>query len=617
MSLITPMVIQANELKKEELQKIVVSASLVETPREASGSAVTVLGADYLEENKIRIVSDALRDVPGLAVNRSGGVGSLTQVRIRGAEGNQTLVLIDGIEVNDVASGSEFDFADLINLNVERIEVLRGAQSALWGSDAMGGVINIVTKKGEGPLNGRISVEEGSLSSHQQSFNVNSGSNRYHFSLSGKQFDTDGISIANEDRGNTEKDGYSNTSVNMKAGVKPMDNVSLDIALRYVEAERDTDAFVGGVGATDADGFSEKRQKFGKFSANVATLDDQWLHKLEYSYGDTDNKSFGGFDFFSQGEKRKVNYQTDFFLNRERLKQRLTLAAEREEETFASQNAFSDVDRTIKVSGFIAEYGININDIFYSTIAARHDDSSLFENTDTYRLTLASWLTENIRSHASIGTGIKNPTAFELFGSSANFTGNADLRPEENSTWDAGIEYYFESIDGYIDLTYFYSDVDNLIIGSGTTSVNQSSDSTIEGIELSAVLRPSNDFRINANYTYTDTNDGDGNELVRRAKHIASINSSYLFSDRKTQLTGGIQYNGKQDDFEFDAFFNRTQVTLDDYTLVNVALSHKASDSIELYARIDNLFDEEYEEVLTYGTPGINGTIGVSIKGDL
>lgn len=610
--LFTPTALQA-----AETQEIVVSASRVEIAREASGSAITVLDGDYLEQNQIRTISDVLRDVPGVAVSRSGGPGSFTQVRLRGAEANQTLVLIDGIEVNDIAGGSEFDFADLLNLQIERVEVLRGAQSALWGSDAMGGVINITTKQGKGPLNGQLSLERGSFDTHQESFNINGGSDIYHYALSASQLDTDGISVANEDRGNPEEDGYNNSTVNFKGGFQATENLSFDIVLRHLEADVDTDGFTGGVGAVDANSNSETRQKFGKISSNLVMLDGQWLHKFGISGNDTDNESFGAFNFISQGEKKKVEYQTDFFVSQDKFDHRFTFAAEREEEDFFSQSTFSTVDRDIDLSSYAVEYGVNFDNNIYATIAGRRDINELFKNANTYRLTLAGWLADNVRGHASKGTGIKNPSLFELFGSSATFTGNANLRPEENSTWDAGAEYHFTTVDGYLDLTYFHTDVDNLIVGSGMTSVNQPSDSRIKGLEFSAVLKPTKNLRVNASYTYTDTDDGNGNELVRRAKHIASINSSYLFPNGKTRLTGGVQYNGKQDDFEFDAFFNRTQVTLPDYTLVNLALSHQLSDQVEFFARVDNLFDEEYEEVLTFGTKGIGGTVGVTIRGGL
>lgn len=597
-------------LHAETPTEIVISDSLVEKPRDAVGSAVTVLNEDYLEENQVRTVSDVLRDVPGLAVSRSGGAGTVTQVRLRGAEGNQTLVLIDGIEMNDVTNGSEFNFAHLVGFQIERIEVLRGAQSALWGSDAMGGVINIVTKKGKGPINGSVLLESGSFDTQSQAFNINGGSDYVHYSLSGSLLDTGGISAASERLGNTEDDGYKNSTLNFKGGWQATEQLSFDIALRHVETDVDTD----GSGVDDRS-FTQTRQEFAKLASKLALFDGQWQHKLSLSGNNTDNEylrgSFG--DTFSEGEKRKLAYQTDFFIHQEDLDHRLTFAAEHEKEEFAYQG-FTTVDRDMDISSLIFEYGLDINDRYHATLAGRRDNNDVFKDAKTYRFALAGWLTDNIRAHASKGSGVKNPTFFELFGYTSTYTGNPNLRPEENTTWDAGAEYHFKSVNGYIDLTYFHSDVHNLISGAGNTSINVPNTSNIEGWELSAVFKPTPTLRINASYTYTDTDNGAGDELVRRAKHIASLNGSYLFSDGKTRLTGGVQYNGEQDDLDFSTFPS-TQVKLDDYTLVNLALSHQLSEQVELFARVNNLLDEEYEEVLNFGTQGIAGTIGITLRG--
>ncbi|WP_250655649.1 TonB-dependent receptor plug domain-containing protein [Alkalimarinus coralli] len=606
-----------------EATEVVISASRIEMARESSGSAITVLDSDYLEQNQVQVVSDVLRDVPGVAVSRTGGAGAPTQVRIRGAEANQTLVLIDGIEVNDVASGSEFNFAHLMNLEVERIEVLRGAQSALWGSDAMGGVINIVTKRGKGSLNGKITVEGGSYDTHQETLAINAGTDDYHYALSGTLLNTNGISAASEERGNREKDGYKNATINLKSGIDLLDNLSMDLVVRHVKSDVDTDSFLGGVGAVDSDDNTETEQTSGKVSAKLDLLDEQWHHRLSFSANDTDNTFFtaGTESYNSQGYKQKYEYQTDLFLyssltNSDDLEHRFTFAAEHEEEEFYNKG-FSTIDRDMDVSGYVVEYGANIDDRYYATVAGRRDINSLFQNANTYRLTFAGWVTDSVRLHTSKGKGIKNPTLFELFGSTPDYTGNADLRPEENSTWDVGTEYHFNALDGYVDLTYFHTDVTNLITGSGQTSVNMPSDAKIKGVELSLVLRPSDNTRLNSSYTYTDSNDGNGNELVRRPEHVASINGSYLFSNDQTRLTTGVQYNGKQDDIEYDANWNTSTVTLSDYTLVNVALTHQLNKHIELFGRVDNLLNEEYEEVLTYGTKGINGMVGITITGSL
>lgn len=626
-SLILPSIVHAetsiDTTKTSTSREVVISASRVEMAREASGSSVSVLDSDYLEQNQVRLVSDVLRDIPGVVVTRSGGPGSPTEVRIRGAEANQTLVFIDGIKVNDVADSGKFDFANLLNLEIERVEVLRGAQSALWGSDAMGGVINIVTKKGKGALNGKVTIEGGSYSTHQETLSINAGTDDYHYALSGTLLNTDGISTASEARGNTEKDGYQNATVNFKSGIQVLDNLSVDLVLRYLDADADIDAFMGGVGAVDSDETSETTQKSGKLSAKLDLMDERWSHTLGFSANDTDNQLFnsGALYYTTQGEKRKYEYQTDFLLtsslmDKDDFDHRFTFAAEHEEEEYYSKG-FSTAQQDIDMSGFVLEYGANISDRFYVTVAGRRDLNSQFQNANTYRLTFAGWASDNLRIHTSKGTGIKNPTMFELFGFTPTYSGNSDLRPEKNSTWDLGSEYHVDALDGYVDLTYFHTDVDNLIVGSGMTSINMPSDSKIQGVELSVVSNPTENLRIDGSFTYTDTDDGNGNELVRRPKHSASINGSYLLADHQTRLTAGAQYVGKQADYEFDAFWNRTQVTLSEYTLLNVALTHQLNEHVELFGRVNNLLDEEYEEVLTYGTMGINGMVGITVKGGL
>jgi vitamin B12 transporter len=185
-----------------QLPSISVTANMTETPLQEVGSAVTIITGEELQQRQTQLVSDVLREVPGLAVSRSGTVGGSTQVRIRGSEGNQTLVLIDGIEVNDTAGGiSEFDFANLLAVDIERIEILRGPQSALYGSDAAGGVINIVTRRGSGkPVYG-ASFEAGSFNTYQTAASVRGGGERYHFSLTGTDYRTSGVSHARKDRG--------------------------------------------------------------------------------------------------------------------------------------------------------------------------------------------------------------------------------------------------------------------------------------------------------------------------------------------------------------------------------------------------------------------------------
>ncbi|MFQ5551810.1 MAG: TonB-dependent receptor [Gemmatimonadales bacterium] len=244
----------------EQLPDVVVSASRVPLPAKEIGSAVTVITGKELEQRQVRVVSDVLRDVPGLAVSRPGPVGAFTQVRIRGAEGNQTLVLIDGIEVNNPAGGSEFNFANVLNAEIARIEVLRGPQSAIYGSDSIGGVINIITKRPEPGLiiNGR--GEAGSFATREGVLNLGYGSERFYLSGLIDRFATNGVSVADEDNGNSEADSYDNTTGHLKAGVKPFEFLEIDAVGMLVDSDREDDALAPVINIIDSEDESETRR---------------------------------------------------------------------------------------------------------------------------------------------------------------------------------------------------------------------------------------------------------------------------------------------------------------------------------------------------------------------
>ncbi|WP_315984246.1 TonB-dependent receptor domain-containing protein [Aliamphritea spongicola] len=295
---------------------------------------------------------------------------------------------------------------------------------------------------------------------------------------------------------------------------------------------------------------------------------------------------------------------------------RLTFVAEREDEDFDYSSTYSTVKQSTDSTGLVAEYGLNLDETYYFTVAGRRDLNDRFSDTDTYRFSFAAWLNDDWRLHTSRGTGIKNPTLFELFGSTSTFTSNPDLKPEKNTTTDLGLEYHFSDIDGYIDVTLFDTDVEDLISTNATTATNQAGTSDIKGLELTATLNPTDRLRLTASYTYNDATDADDQQLIRRATHIAGLNASQLLANGKTRISGGLQYNGKQYDTVFALSGNR-RVTLDSYTLANLAVTHAYSDNVEIFAKVNNLFDEDYEEVYGFGTEGINFTVGIKLSGSL
>ena len=417
------------------LPETVVTATRIETPAREIGSSVSVITGRELERRQIRQLSDALRTVPSAVVSASGGFGSATQVRLRGAEANQTLVLIDGIEVNDPAGGSEFNFGDLLASDVARVEVLRGPQSALYGSDAMGGVINIITKRPRPGLTVKSSVEGGSLRTGQAHVFASGGAERYDFAVSGTRFHTDGISAAAESDGNNEQDSNDNATLSTKLHANPVDALDIDLVGRYTNTTLQTDGFVAALGAVDDNSETRSRQRFGRAQAKLHLFGGAWDHAVgvAFSQDDRENRNNGNVDSVFKGDRVKLDYRSNLFFDTGVLvdaTHTATFALEHEEENVLSQSAFTDVDRRIKTDSVIGEYQLGLADRLFLTGAVRHDDNDFFENATTYRTTAAYVLdSTGTKLKGSYGTAVKNPTLFELFGFASTFKGNPDLRP--------------------------------------------------------------------------------------------------------------------------------------------------------------------------------------------
>ena len=602
------------------LPETVVTAARIETPLSTVGSSITVIDRQQLDQRQTRLVSDVLREVPGLAVNRSGGIGGFTQLRIRGAEANQTLVLIDGIEVNDPGLGAEFDFAQLLAEDVERIEVLRGAQSALWGSDAVGGVVNIITRKGKGPPQLRLGAEAGMRETSQVSGAFSGGGEQYHYALSLNRFRTDGISAADKRAGNREEDSFENAGGTLRAGFSPTDFLTFDVAGRIEKAEGETDGFAPVVGLIDDPSHYEYTRRYGRAQATLKLFEGMWEHRLGAAITDTDNSSIDAFGGLAtnDGRKKKLDYQTTVFLDTPdfaRASHALTFAAERERESIDSVSAFSSVQRGILSYGYVGEYRVTLFDNLALSGALRFDDNDIFEDATTYRVTASYRVPDwGTRFKASHGTGVKNPTLFELFGFTATFSGNPGLTPEKSRSYDAGIEQ--KLFDGKLvaDVTGFANRIEDLIQGFGPTAVNVKGTAEINGIETSLRWQALPWLRLGAGYTYMDPEDSDGHWLLRRPKHVASVNATATFDQGRGSVFIGAKYNGPSKDVMFDAMFNSTRVKLDGYWLVDAAASYAINEHVEVFGRLENLFDEHYQEVFGFGSVGFGVFGGLRLR---
>lgn len=605
---------------------VIESAGLVPAEGDETGSAYSVVTGEELEKRQIRHAADALREIPGVAVSQSGGSGSLAQVRIRGAEANHLVVRIDGVEVNSLNSG-DFDFATLLTADIERIEVLRGPQSGVYGGNALAGVVNIVTKKGKGPARVSASTEFGSMNTRGATATASGGSDKGYLGVTASGRETDGYNIS---RFGDEKDGSEQKTIFARGGISPTDNFRVDAMARLQENRNAFDRDVYDPITWANDGLlddttgdeSTRTQRMARISAELDTLNKHWKHKLFADYLDDDLSTVsGGGDSINNGDRRHYGYETSVIVDTPSFfnaRHTITALAEHKNESFESRDAFSVATARREQDGFAGEYRGEFGGVLFLTGNVRRDLNDAFDDATTYR-TSAAYLVKstNTRLHTSYGSGITNPTFFEQFGLYPGFVGNPALAPEKSIGWDAGVEQTF--LDGVltVDVTYFNADLTDEITYQSLpnwqfTYVNAEGVSERQGVEVKLSVKPSQNWLIAGSYTYTDTQDPDGVPEIRRPKQAASLNVNYTFAEGRGQVGTGLVYNGKMTDSVFTYPLQR--VTLDDYLLVNVSASYKLDDRITLFGRVENMLDSKYEEVYGYTSAPAAAYGGIKVE---
>ena len=605
----------------QPVEKVVVTAGRIgKVAEDRLGTAVTIIERQQLEERQTRFVSDVLRDVPGVAVSRLGAPGSLTQVRMRGAEANHTLVLLDGADMSDPFQG-EFDFSGLLAGDIERIEILRGSQSALYGSDAVGGVINIIPRRGKDALSFEALAEGGSFGTWQAAANAGFGNETFDVFASANHHATSGTNIS---RFGTERDGERDSSLFFNAGIRPADNIELRALLRYVDTYAETDPQDFAFPATPTLGFiidgNEKtttQQLYGALSAEISAFAGHWLSRLTYAFADTKRDNFGSLFSASEGDRSKLSLVSGVNFETGPLAHKLTGAIDWKWESFSNAvpDFFIDLHGETKAQGYVAAYDVSF-DAFDAGIAFRRDNNERFKDADTYRVQASYRITDATRVRATYGTGIKNPTYTELFGfDPTSFIGNPNLRPEKSKGWDAGIDQTFTDGDIRLTATYFNTRLKNEVFTDFSvfpfTAGNRKAQSKRRGIELTLQAKLDDDWSLGGQYTYLDAIE-DGAEEVRRAPHIAALDLTRRLGD-KGSVTLTVRYNGEQRDNAF-TLVTPPIVKLDAFTLVNLNASYELTDNIQLFGRVENLLDEKYEEVFSYRSPGIAAYAGIRTK---
>lgn len=605
--------------------ELVVTAAREPVSLDSTGGAITVIERTTIEALALPHLVDVLRLSPGVSISRSGPTGSQTQVRIRGAEANHTLVFVDGIEANDAASSGDFRWETLASDGIERIEVLRGPQSALWGSEAIGGVVAVTSLAPEPGTRVFGKVEAGSFETYHTTGGINVGSDRGGVVVQSSYYDTEGIDSFGG--GIDERDGYHNFSVSLKAAFRPAPGRELGIVARHVNA---SDAFDGFDPATfqraDTADSTKIRSTALRGYGHVEALDGRWRHEVFGAFLTTDNinRNAGTYLNRADAETFHAGYQTSLDVMTGSAGHRITAAFEyRTQQYRADDDVFfggTSQRQSRDRASFVVDYGLTAGRLALAA-SLRRDDNDSFADATTWRASARYGLTGGWSLHASGGKGVADPTFTEQFGFfPGSFAGNPGLTPERSAGWDFGIGYARAGI--VADITWFSADLDNEIVSTFDPATflsgvaNSATESTRQGIEASFDAKPLGWLSIGAAYTWLDAEEASipGSPRareVRRARHSGSV---YATTHAPSgELTFAANYVGKRDDDDFDSFPAR-RVSLHDYVLASLSGRVPIGGHVDLTARVENLFDASSEDVFGYRTQGISAFGGVRVR---
>lgn len=589
---------------------IVVVASGIEQPAEQTGRSITVLDRATIETRQTVSLSDLLATTPGVTSTRNGGPGGVTAVRIRGAEDAQTLVLIDGVRANDPsAPAGAFDFGNLLSSAVERVEILRGPNSVIWGSQALGGVVNIVTDlpdPGIRPysITARANAEYGYADQISANAAIAGGNDHLQASLTGGYFRTDGISQAAT---GTEADGYRQYNASGRLRFEFTSDIGVDLRGYFADSRLEIDGFPAPTYAfADTDEYTIGQELYGYAGlfANFGPLSNRVAFTIADINRDGYDPAPGAFTphYLYRGRSERYEYRGDAKLVDQL---RVTFGAERENLRFYDGSDTTRAD----ITSVYGQAIVTPVEAVTLTAGIRNDDHSRFGGRTTWGASAAVKPLANTLLRASYGEGFKAPTLYQLF---APFYGTDTLRPETAKSWEVGVEQ--SALDGAAKLavTYFNRDTRNQIdFDLVSFTYANIARTRAEGLEVELALEPVDALTVTANYTYTDAENRsagfEGNQLARRPQDTASLSADY-------RLPFGLSLGGTVtivgDSFNDAGNFTR----LDGFALGSIRAEMPIGDRFAVYGRVENLTDEKYEVVSGYGTYGRAAYAGVRLK---
>jgi len=596
---------------------VVVTATRIPTPKVKVANSITVITAKDIALKQQQSLPDVLADAPGLNVVQTGGPGGLTSVYLRGTNSNHVKVLVDGIDVSDPSSSNGvFDFGQFLTPDIDRVEILRGPQSGLYGSDAIGGVINVITKSGNGPPHLDVGLEGGSFDTFNQNAAVSGSTGRFHYVANIEHFHSGATPVTPLDLlapGERRNDDlYDNVTASTKLGYDVTDNFDLGLVARFTDSHlRDTgddDVFFGYPDPVQST--THDQQFYGRASGHLSLFDGRFEQTLGIAYSNlesTDGTPNFGTSLFYGNRVMVVWHGYIKFDDTETL----VLGAEHQrDEITQPTSAGTSLD-----SGYI-ELQSNPFRNFNDTISARYDSNSRFGGQATYRIAPTYFIeTTGTKLSLSVGTGFKAPTLSEMFQNypSFGFFGNPNLTPEKSVGFDAGFEQHLLGERLQFGATYFYNHITDLIDDNATfTSYINIGKAHTDGVESFVLVKPVSTVSLRADYTYTDAQDDIlHQELIRRPCNKWNFDARWQATS-KLSLDADLISVGSWVDGNRDFSIPRLQAP--GYTTVNLAANYDVTSHLTFYGRITNLAGEHYEDPYGFLRPGRGFFIGVKAK---
>jgi len=596
--LINPIILQAQAINdSSKIDEIIVKSTRSNSNIYQLGSSVEIITAEDIKKSSFNFVSEALQTSSGVYVSQTGSFGGTATVRIRGASSDQTLVLIDGVPISDPSSpGGGYDFSSLLTSNIDRIEILKGSQSTLWGSDAIGGVINIVTFEKASIPNINLNTEIGSFNTEKIGTDFNIANEHNSLFLSYDSYKSDGISKADKRDGNDEKDGIGSRSYLLKTNHNIF-NSEISSNINYRESDVDYDGYGFATGVTDSDENTKGRQLNWSLSLRKAFLDDLLVNSILFGESEIDRKYYTNNieNFSAKGERKFIRYVGYYSLN------------DNNSFTFGFENeevATSGVDFDTKSIFLLYETLISKN--FGFSFGLRGDDRNNLASQETPKITAFYNLNDEWRLRANWGEGFKLPTIFQsTFFCCGAEKPNENLLPETSEGYEIGIDYKSNENFNKIGVTFFDQDISNMIDFSFSIGGYENVKKVYsKGVEVNFVSKLRDNITISGSFSKLDSKNEFGSRLSRLPEEKGSLNIDFSL--------------GLKNNFYISLFYNGDEVDprgeVSDWFRSDLNFSRNISDKAKVYFKVKNIFDEEYQDIYGYGTEERSFSVGINLS---